>query len=81
MIPKARTAFVPGMGSCSSAMYGFYYVGRMAIPYLFSTRHPASLPHSPHDLSGVCLEWRDFALRWISSIDLTSPLTAQEQPW
>lgn len=43
-IVKARTAYVLGMGSCYSAMQGFFYVGRMAIPNLVFTPQQANLP-------------------------------------
>lgn len=45
MILSARTAYVLGMGSCYSAMHGFYYVGRMAIPNLVFTPQQASVPN------------------------------------
>ena len=44
LIIKARTACVLGMGGCYSAMQGFYYVGRMALPNLSFTPQPASTP-------------------------------------
>ncbi len=44
LIVKARTACVLGMGGCYSAMQGFYYVGRMALPNLTFTPQQASTP-------------------------------------
>ncbi|MEM8972560.1 MAG: MurR/RpiR family transcriptional regulator [Pseudomonadota bacterium] len=44
LIIKARNACVLGMGGCYSAMQGFYYVGRMALPNLSFTPQPASTP-------------------------------------
>jgi len=44
MIIEARTAFVLGMGACHSAMQGFHYVGRMALPNMVFTPQPSSLP-------------------------------------
>jgi DNA-binding MurR/RpiR family transcriptional regulator len=43
-IVKAHITYVLGMGSCYSAMQGFFYVGRMAIPNLVFTPQQASLP-------------------------------------